>query len=197
MKIFFLTLAILTGAMTMQAADVAAESRREATFPMVTGTAQTEGFLLATQDKAVPICTDVSDYEVVRIAARMLADDIERVTGRRPLLQNVSQVPKEACVVAGTLGKSRLIDGVVKRLKTDVSSISGKWESYIVLTTVHPQYHTPLLVIIGSDRRGTAFGLTTLSEAIGVSPWYWWADITPQQKEALYVEPGMFCQREP
>ena len=101
------------------------------------------------------------------------------------------------CVVAGTLGNSRLIDGLVKSLKTDVSSIKGKWESFIVTTARHPKNQAPLLIIIGSDRRGTAYGLTSISEAIGVSPWYWWADVTPEHKKALYVEPGFFRQGEP
>jgi len=79
----------------------------------------------------------------------------------------------------------------------DVSSLRGKWESFVITTAEHPKYHTPLLLIVGSDRRGTAFGLTSLSEAIGVSPWYWWADVTPQRKSALYVESGTFRQREP
>jgi hypothetical protein len=67
----------------------------------------------------------------------------------------------------------------------------------MITTADHPKTHTPLLLIIGSDRRGTAFGLTSLSEAIGVSPWYWWADVTPVQKQVLYVEPGTFVQGEP
>ena len=53
------------------------------------------------------------------------------------------------------------------------------------------------MMIVGSDRRGTAFGLTSLSEAIGVSPWYWWADVKPAHKKGLFVEPMIFCQGEP
>lgn len=167
------------------------------TFPQVTTKGHTGYFPLATTSGVAAICTDAGDYKVVGIAAGMLADDVERVTGKRPLLQTTKQLPKGTSVIAGTLGKSRLIEGLVKSLKIDVGRIRGKWESYIITTAVHPQTKTPLLLIIGSDRRGTAFGLTSLSEAIGVSPWYWWADVTPQQKSALYVEPGMFCQDEP
>lgn len=53
--------------------------------------------------------------------------------------------------------------GNVAAICTDVSGIRGKWESFIVATIEHPKSHTPLLVIVGSDRRGTAFGLTSLS----------------------------------
>ena len=167
------------------------------TFPQVTTKGHTGYFPLATTSGVAAIYTDAGDYNVVGIAAGMLADDVERVTGKRPLLQTTKQLPKGTSVIAGTLGKSRLIEGLVKSLKIDVSRIRDKWESYMITTAEHPQTKTPLLLIIGSDRRGTAFGLTSLSEAIGVSPWYWWADVTPKHKNALYVEPGMFCQGEP
>ena len=127
----------------------------------------------------------------------MLVDDVERVTGKRLQLSTTKTPPKGIALVAGTLGHSRLIDQLVSKHEIDVTSIKGKWESYIMIVTKHPQYHTPLLAIIGSDRRGTAYGLTSLSEAIGVSPWYWWADVTPAHKTALYVEPGIYHHQEP
>lgn len=137
---------------------------------------------------------------MVDIAANLLADDVERVTGIRPEHKNLryhKNLPKEVAIVAGTLGHSTLVNWIIDRQKIDVSSIRGKWESSIIMTTTHPKYHTPLLLIIGSDRRGTAYGLISLSEAIGVSPWYWWADVTPKQKTALYLESGTFKQGEP
>lgn len=163
------------------------------TFPKIAAMPQEGWFPLS----EAPIYTDANDYRVVQITAGMLADDVERVTGRRPVQQTVKKLPKGMAVVAGTLGRSPLTDQLVKQLQIDVSSIRGKWESYIVTTAQHPKTQAPLLLVIGSDRRGTAFGLTSLSEAIGVSPWYWWADVTPARKSALYVEPGRFCQGEP
>jgi len=162
-------------------------------FPKISSTPQSGWFPLT--DAA--ICTDAADFPVVGIAASMLADDVERVAGRRPMLIQSRHLPKGTCVVAGTLGHSRLIDQLVKRQYIDVSSISGRWESFIVVTTRHPQHATPLLALIGSDRRGTAFALTSLSQAIGVSPWYWWADVVPPHRDALYVEPGCHQQGEP
>ena len=164
-------------------------------FPEVTEKNQSGYFPMADANGTASICTDARDYPVVGITAGMLADDIERVTGHRPAV--VHQLPKGAAIVAGTLGKSRWIDQLVKGQKIDVSSLRGKWESFLIISTEHYKYHTPLLAVIGSDRRGTAFGLTSLSEAIGVSPWYWWADVTPKHKSALYVEPGTFRQGEP
>ena len=164
-------------------------------FPLVTEKPEAGYFPLVTANGVATICTDADDYPVVDITAGMLADDVERVTGKRPTV--CYELLKGTAVVAGTLGKSRLIDQLVNSLKIDVRGIRGKWESFIIATSKHPKYHTPLLIIVGSDRRGTAFGLTSLSEAIGVSPWYWWADVTPVHKPTLYVEPLTFVQKEP
>ena len=166
-----------------------------ADFPKVSEKAQTDWFPLG----EATICTDVGDYKVVNIAAQMLADDVERVTSARSTIVSATsfkKLPQGATVVAGTVGHSRIIDELVRQKAIDVSAIKGKWESYII-TTVNRPKQKQLLVIAGSDRRGTAFGLTTLSETIGVSPWYWWADVTPTKKKTLYIEPGTFVQGEP
>ena len=182
------TIMLLCGLMTVLAISAI-------NFPNVTEKPKDGCFPLVSADGVATICTDARDYSVVGITAEMLADDVERVTGRRPMVCH--ELPKKAAIVAGTLGKSRLINQVVKSQKIDVSGIRGKWESFVIMMTEHPRYHTPLLVIIGSDRRGTAFGLTALSEAIGVSPWYWWADVTPAHHPTLFVESGTFLQGEP
>lgn len=164
-------------------------------FPKVTEQKLAGYFPLASSASVATICTDAHDFPVVDISARMLADDVERVTGLHPVVSH--QLPKSAAVVAGTLGKSRLTDELVKRLNLDVSSVRGKWESFVIMTAEHPKTGAPLLLVIGSDRRGTAFALTSLCEAIGVSPWYWWADVTPRKRTALFVEPVTFVQKEP
>ena len=166
-----------------------------ADYPKVSEKAQTDWFPLG----EATICTDAGDYKVVNIAAQMLADDVERVTSARSTIVSATTLKKlhhGATVVAGTVGHSRIIDELVRQKAIDVSAIKGKWESYIITTINHPR-QGQILVIAGSDRRGTAFGLTTMSETIGVSPWYWWADVTPQHKKAIYVEPGTFVQGEP
>jgi len=165
-------------------------------FPQISENAVPGYFPLS----AATVCTDAADYQVVHLAAGMLVDDIERVTGRRPVMQSakrLQQLPQGPAVVAGTIGHSRLIDPLVKQGSLDVSAVRGRWESFVVTTIRHPKTGSPLLVIAGSDRRGTAFGLTSLSEAIGVSPWYWWADVTPRYQQALYVAPDTYCQGEP
>lgn len=172
-----------------------AQAGRAYEFPAFSEQSKTGYFPLS----QAAIYTDGADYKVVGITAAMLADDVERVTGHRPALStatSLKKLPREATVVAGTLGHSHLIDELVKKGQIDVSAIQGKWESYII-TTIELPKQGPMLVIAGSDRRGTAFGLTTLSEAMGVSPWYWWADVTPVHKEALYLAPVTYVQQEP
>ena len=198
--IFSLRTVILTAICCMVLTSVAKADGKLACFPQVKENADEGWFPLSTTNQAALFYTDAKDYRVVEIAAQMLTDDVERVTGLKPKLattESWKKIEPTATVVAGTLGKSKLIDGLVAKQGIDVTSLRGKWESFIVVTTEHPKFHTPLLAIIGSDRRGTAFGLSSLSEAIGVSPWYWWADVTPACKKALYVEPGTFHQDEP
>lgn len=81
-------------------------------------------------------------------------------------------------------------------LAEDVERVTSVKPALATTTSVKKLPQMPV-VVAGSDRRGTAFGLTSLSEAMGVSPWYWWADVTPQTKSALYVEPRTFVQQEP
>ena len=179
---------------------LSAQAGSKADFPRVTERAVPGYFPLVANGQAVSLVTDANDHKVVSIATHLLADDVERVTDIRPSLPtatSIRRLPKGAAVIIGTVGRSRLIDELVKKKLIDVSGIKGKWESFIVTTISHPQHNGSLLVIAGSDRRGTAFGVMSLSEAIGVSPWYWWADVTPAHQPSLYVEPGTFRQGEP
>lgn len=170
------------------------------TFPDVSESSHKGWFPLASESQASVIFLDDEDHAVVKTAAGLLADDVERITGKHAEIitaERLSEIEATTAVVAGTIGHSRLIDEMAECGIIDISSIKGKWESYIVSTVKLPGNEAPVLVIAGSDRRGTAYGLMTISEAIGVSPWYWWADVTPQTRKALYLEPGCFIQGEP
>lgn len=147
-----------------------------------------------------PIYLSENDYPVVGLCAHMLADDIQRVTGHEGIVRTaktLKQLGKEPVIVAGTIGHSALIDQLIAEGKIDVSAIRGQWEASLI-TTIRPKKgKQTILAVVGSDRRGTAFGLTSLCRAIGVSPWYWWADVTPATKDALYVQDGSFVQDSP
>ena len=158
---------------------------RAATLTVSTAAAP-EAFPLVTPDSTAQLVIDPGDAKVVEIAAGLFADDVERVTGRKPAIGNARNAAPTLLV--GTIGSSAEIDKLVAAHVLDVSPIKGKWEAYeIVLLHDPAQPNTPLLVVAGADRRATAFGLLSLSQSIGVSPWYWWADVAPQKKSALYL----------
>ncbi len=91
-----------------------------------------------------------------------------------------------------------MIEYLVTSKKLDISGMAGAWESFVVATVLDPLPGVKRgLVIAGSDRRGTAYGVFTLSEAIGVSPWNWWADVVPRHRNALFVRPGVHRQGSP
>lgn len=151
------------------------------------------GFALSVNGQPVHIRHDSEDHPVVAIAARDLAADLERVTGRRPALM-ADAMPGQGRreVWIGTLGRSRLIDGLVAVGRVEVGDLKGAWESFVITSVDRPAPGVEqALVIIGSDRRGTAFGTYELSRAIGVSPWVWWADVMPARRPDLHAAAGL------
>ncbi|MGC3958512.1 MAG: glycosyl hydrolase 115 family protein [Verrucomicrobiota bacterium] len=153
---------------------------------------------LAAGGQSAPIYYSANDATVVAIAATALRDDVQRVTGVTPLLSTNTPAASFAAVFVGTIGKSTLIDGLIAAGKVNVSSIQGQWESYLATVVTNPVAGVSrALVIAGSDRRGTAFGVFGLSEAIGVSPWYWFGDVPVMQRSALYVGAGNYTEPSP
>ncbi|RYX86376.1 hypothetical protein EON83_01520 [bacterium] len=155
-------------------------------------------FTLATTKGAAPIYLDGADFPVVRIAAEALAGDIEKVTTAKPNVLSTPPAAGETAVFIGTVGKSQLIDRLVAQKKLDVSAIRGQWERYVITTVENPLPGVrQALVIAGSDRRGTAYGAFSVSESIGVSPWVWWADVTPQHRDSLVFPRARFASKAP
>ncbi len=149
-------------------------------------------FPLATETQLASVIYSSDDFKVVSIAARDLVSDIERVTGRKAELKNELDNSTTAAitsaVIIGTLGKSPLIDQLTATKKIDVTQLQNQWESFLILTIDQPFPNVKsALVIAGSDRRGTAYGVYELSQAIGVSPWHWWADVVPQKNHRFLL----------
>jgi len=162
-------------------------------------TTQSEGsFALAQKGETAALYVDSNDWPGVIRAAGDLQADVNRVTGLTPkIAQKETDLGKNA-VIIGTIGKSKLIDQLAKDGKIDVKPITGKWESFII--AVVPKALTGVenaLVIAGSDKRGTIYGIYDLSEQIGVSPWYWWADVPVEHKDALFIKAGKYVQGPP
>jgi hypothetical protein len=156
------------------------------------------GFILAERDNLADIFVDSQDYKGVIRAAGDLKDDIARVTGRTAKIVNDLSNHGKNVVIIGTVGKSRIIDDLIKNEKIDVSPIEGKWESFVISVVTNPSEGVQnSLVIVGSDKRGTIYGIYDLSEQIGVSPWYWWADVPVEHKDALFIKAGTYIQGPP
>jgi len=149
-------------------------------------------FPLVYKSKASTIYYDNKDALVVAKVASAFQNDVKLVTGIVPQiktdLKNLTSYP----VIIGTLGQSALIDQLQKSNKIDVSKVKGKWETFGIAVVDHPFPKVKqALVIYGSDRRGTAYGVFEVSKLIGVSPFWWWADVVPAHKNNLFISPGV------
>lgn len=155
-------------------------------------------FKLVYKNKAADVIVSAEDFRVAHIAASDLAADVERVTGRKPRILDSTQLSSRDAVIIGTLGKSSLINALEANGKLNTAKIRNKWETFFIASVDNPLPNIrSALVIAGSDRRGTAYGVYELSQRIGVSPWYWWADVTPEHKDNLIVSRGLQYSREP
>ncbi len=135
---------------------------------------------LSLQDAGVSF--DDREHACVHRAIASLQNDFRRVTGR---MLSVSK----SGIIVGTVGVNSQIDQWVKR--GELRDLRGKSEKYII-KTIGDQ-----LVIAGSDKRGTVFGIYELSRQMGVSPWYYWADVPVVHRDALYIIRGEYTDGEP
>lgn len=163
--------------------------------PFVVFTPADNHFPLISQGVPCPIYVDSSEDKGVMIAAGNLQQDILQVCGTKPEL--LTSTSSKRCIIAGTYSTP-----FVKRLmaanKIDKKELEGKNEKYILQVITNPcEGVEEAVVIIGSDRRGTIYGIYELSEQIGVSPWYWWADVPIRKQQNVYVKPRQYTDGEP
>ena len=140
-------------------------------------------FPLVEKNRQATLLVSDEDAIVVRKTAEMFISDVRAVTGRTLQLGR-----SPYAVIAGTVGTSPLIDEMVRKGKIDVNALAGGWEQYLIQTVRKPLPGvSQALVIAGSDRRGTAYGLLHISELIGQNPWYWWADVPARHHSQIYL----------
>lgn len=147
-------------------------------------------FRLAAGGTAASILVSGEDWQGVVRAAGDLGDDVRKVTGTAAQVVT-ADTPRRGAIIVGTIGKSPLIDGLVEAGRLNVDGVKGQWESFVIETV------DGSLVVAGSDKRGTIYGIYDISEKIGVSPWYWWADVVPRKSASLYVKNGRYVQPSP
>lgn len=145
--------------------------------------------IVSISGQASSINYDENDFKGVVRAIIDLQTDIESVTTVKPTLLTSKVSSKQ--IIVGTLGKSSLINKLVSSGELDADPIKDKWESFVIHATENK------LIIAGSDKRGTIYGVYELSRQLGVSPWYWWADVPVKQRVSAYVKAGEYFSEEP
>lgn len=155
------------------------------------------GFPLISEGKVPDLLLSENDYQGIFRVAEDLQIDFEKVSGTKP---EILTSPKSAktLIIVGTLGQSEIIDQLAKSGKIDSVSLAGKWEKFTTQIVKNPMEGVEqALVIAGSDKRGTIYGMYDLSRQMGVSPWYYWADVPVEKQSVLYVKPGVHTNGEP
>ncbi|KOU61540.1 hypothetical protein ADK57_27465 [Streptomyces sp. MMG1533] len=177
---------LLPGVFPATARAAEADASDRPAFPLLQGGVAADVFVDAADDPAV-----------IRAAADLPAD-LERVGGVRPRLLHTLPERAPYLVLVGTLGASPVIDRLVADRRLDVSGVHGRWEASVTQVVERPLPGVDrALVIAGSDRRGTVYGVYDTSERIGVSPWYWWADVPVAHRDTVTVPAGPLKRREP
>lgn len=155
-----------------------------------------QGDLLLNANNRVEIYMDTNDCKGVSYAAHALLKDIKSVSGATATLTSDAGFLKKAdtarpVILVGTIGHSAAIDQLVKQKRINGNLLKGKREKFII-TLIDGQ-----LVIAGSDRRGTIYGIYELSQQMGVSPWYDWADVPVEHHDSIFVNKGIYTDGEP
>ncbi|KAH9909707.1 hypothetical protein F4778DRAFT_767751 [Xylariomycetidae sp. FL2044] len=153
-------------------------------------------------DAAVVYASD--DPVGLQIAARSIVGDLEQITGNRPDLfgvnkGNLSEISNTGAgvIIAGTL-ESAVMKELVDAGKLEVSAIEGKWETFQTSVVERPFANvSKAFIILGSDKRAAMFGLYTLAEQCGQSPFHWWADVPAQKHDEIYAPQMVTIQGEP
>ena len=155
-----------------------------------------QGDLLLNANNRVEIYMDTNDCKGVSYAAHALLKDIKSVSGATATLTSDAGFLKKAdtarpAILVGTIGHSAAIDQLVKQKRINGNLLKGKREKFIITLT------DGQLVIAGSDRRGTIYGIYELSQQMGVSPWYDWADVPIEHHDSIFVNKGIYTDGEP
>ena len=155
------------------------------------------GFKLVHGGSAVPFIVEKEAFEGVRLIAEKVCKDVQSVSGKLPKVEQPKKVKKPAgCVLAATVGQSPILDLYESEGLLDLSDIKGKREVYKL--AVIGDGNKAVLVVAGSDKRGTIYGLFHISECIGVSHLVYWADVPPVKcKEPTVADAQMITSKEP
>lgn len=145
------------------------------------------------------VCYDMADAEVVKKTVKLFVEDFHQVTDKEiKAISSPLSLRQENIILVGTIGKNKQIDKLIAEKKLDVTALRNGWEQYSIDLIDNPFPGVKkALVIAGSDRRGTAYGLFSISETIGVSPWYWWADAPVVKRKSISLHVNTYSSKTP
>lgn len=169
-----------------------------ATEPFVSTEKKSENIVLKEKSLRLSIFTNSGIDNGILRAVKNLQSDFQKVTGTQPTLLNQISGMNSPLIIIGTVGTKSVIDDLIKQKKFDGKSLAGKNEKYIIQNISDPfPGVSEAIVIAGSDKRGTIYGIYEVSQQIGVSPWHYWADVPFVAKENLYFKKGIYTDGEP
>lgn len=169
-----------------------------ATEPFISTEKKSENIVLKEKSLRLSIFTNSGIDDGILRAVKNLQSDFQKVTGTQPTLLNQISGMNSPLIIIGTVGTKSVIDDLIKQKKFDGKSLAGKNEKYIIQNISDPfPGVSEAIVIAGSDKRGTIYGIYEVSQQIGVSPWHYWADVPVVAKENLYFKKGIYTDGEP
>lgn len=144
------------------------------------------------------ILTDENDDWLVQKATALFQDDIEKVSGKKPGIIHSLPSKEKSVIIVGSIAQSGFIQELIQTKKLKIDFLKNKWEAFQIQVIRNPfKGIDKALVIAGSDKRGAAFGVFEMSKEIGVSPWFWWADVPVKSKNEIFVKGNIFLQQHP
>lgn len=162
-------------------------------------TLRTKGFPIVTQKEKAIVLYDTKDPVSIKKTVDLFCDDVQRVTGKRLLSYNETHNCKDNfAIIVGTFSGNQLIQKLIGKRKIDTTGLTTGWEQYRIQRIKNPAKGIKeAIVIAGSDRRGAAYGLLSISEIIGVNPWYWWLDAPIKKHNQLILSISPFTSQRP
>lgn len=169
-----------------QTSESVSYSKENGSFPLVEG------------GKTAALVLSLDDFKGIRTVAGWFANDLKLVGETDPEIY-LQELPKaKQIVLVGTIGKSQFIDQLIREGKLDVTDLRGQWERSLTQVVENPFPGVEkALVLAGSDKRGTIYAMLNLSREIGVSPWYWWADVPVEKRDEVFIKAGRFVTDSP
>src|SRR6187401_970597 len=160
---------------------------------LITETKQPNSFSLSN----AAIFVDQNDFDLVKKSAELLQQDMEMVTGKKPQIINKISA-NNTIIIIGTIERSAVLKNMIATKKINATNLKGKWEAYQTQSLQNPLPGVKnALIIAGSDRRGAAYGVFELSKQIGISPWYWWADVPVKKRSEIFIKQNIIVTDAP